>query len=95
MYIYLFHIHRKSYNLGLKLRARALSTVPDSTSQKFILVGQVSRKDENYNQYGRYVVVFLDFAGIRNRKCEKDDFENWYARSGKSECLMGHKVCLL
>ncbi|KAF8825213.1 hypothetical protein HHX47_DHR7000487 [Lentinula edodes] len=66
----------KSYNLGLKLRARALSTVPDSTSQKFILVGQVSRKDENYNQYGRYVVVFLDFAGIRNRKCEKDDFEN-------------------
>ncbi|KAJ3780213.1 vacuolar protein sorting/targeting protein 10 [Lentinula aff. detonsa] len=81
----------KTYNIGLKLRARALSTVPDSTSQKFLLVGQVSRKDENYNKYGRYVVVFLDFAGIRNRKCEENDFERWYARSGKSECLMGHK----
>ncbi|KAJ3714865.1 vacuolar protein sorting/targeting protein 10 [Lentinula guzmanii] len=73
-----------TYNIGLKLRARALSTVPDSTSQKFLLVGQVSRKDENYNKYGRYVVVFLDFAGIRNRKCEEND-------SKDADCYVGDK----
>ncbi|KIK54103.1 hypothetical protein GYMLUDRAFT_232409 [Collybiopsis luxurians FD-317 M1] len=79
-----------TYNLGVKMRARALSTVPDSTSQKFLLVGQVARRDQT-DRIGRYVVVFLDFAGMRSRKCEDRDFERWYARSGASECLMGHK----
>ncbi|KAF5379599.1 hypothetical protein D9757_009216 [Collybiopsis confluens] len=83
----------KTYDIGVKMRARALSTVPDSTSQKFLLVGQVSRRDQT-NDIGRYIVVYLDFAGIRTRKCDKDrDLERWFARSGKSdaECLMGHK----
>ncbi|KAE9396840.1 Oligoxyloglucan reducing end-specific cellobiohydrolase [Gymnopus androsaceus JB14] len=80
----------KTYDIGIKLRARALATVPDSTSQKFILVGQVSRNDQK-GKYGRYVVVFLDFAGIRTRQCSDSDFEKWNARSGHSECLMGHK----
>ncbi|KAE9387475.1 Oligoxyloglucan reducing end-specific cellobiohydrolase [Gymnopus androsaceus JB14] len=80
----------KTYDIGVKLRARALATVPDATSQKFILVGQVSREDQD-GKYGRYVVVFLDFAGIRTRECNDSDFEKWNARSGQSECLMGHK----
>lgn len=84
---------RKEYNFGVRLRARALTTVPDSTSQKFLLVGQVARKDQTQS-IGRFVVVFLDFADTRSRKCEAGDFEEWYARPAQSECLMGHKVRL-
>ncbi|KAK0452799.1 vacuolar protein sorting/targeting protein 10, partial [Desarmillaria tabescens] len=80
----------KEYNFGVRLRARALTTVPDSTSQKFLLVGQVARKDQSQS-IGRFVVVFLDFANTRLRKCEAGDFEEWYARPAQSECLMGHK----
>ncbi|EGN96883.1 hypothetical protein SERLA73DRAFT_170248 [Serpula lacrymans var. lacrymans S7.3] len=81
----------KTYDFGINLRARGLTTVSDSTSQKFILVGQVSRQDQKSDQ-GRYAIVFLDFAATRNRKCSDDDFEKWYARSARDkECLMGHK----
>lgn len=69
-----------------------LTTIPDSTSQKFILIGQVSKHDADGND-GRYVVVFLDFFETRTRKCEESDFEKWYARTATNEeCLMGHKV---
>ncbi|KAF8909112.1 vacuolar protein sorting/targeting protein 10 [Mucidula mucida] len=80
----------KEYDLGIKMRARALTTVPDSTSQKFLLVGQVTRKDQT-GDVGRFVVVHLDFAATRSRKCSNNDFEEWYARAGNRECLMGHK----
>ncbi|KAK7031441.1 Sortilin [Favolaschia claudopus] len=80
----------KSYKIGVKLRARALLTLPDSTSQKFLLLGQVARKDQS-SKIGRFVIVHLDFANTRRRKCNDDDFEKWYARTAKSECLMGHK----
>ncbi|KAJ7695034.1 vacuolar protein sorting/targeting protein 10 [Mycena rosella] len=80
----------KIFDFGIKLRARALTTLPDSTSQKFILLGQVARKDQT-KEIGRFVVVYLDFAPTRKRQCTKDDFERWYARSTTSQCLMGHK----
>lgn len=77
--------------MGVKLRARALITLPDSTSQKFLLLGQVSKQDAKYND-GSAAVVFLDFSKTRGRKCQDSDFEKWYARPHESECLMGHKV---
>ncbi|CCM05586.1 uncharacterized protein FIBRA_07814 [Fibroporia radiculosa] len=80
----------QTYDFGVKLRARILTTVPDSTSQKFMLVGQVTKRDQQSGQ-GRYAVVFLDFAATRSRKCDEHDFEQWYARSAKHACLMGHK----
>ena len=83
--------YRKSYNFGIKFRPHTLLTVPDSTSQKFIFLGQVSRKD-NKSDTGRIAAVFLDFAGTRLRQCEENDFEKWYARSSKSQCIMGRKV---
>jgi hypothetical protein len=86
--------YRKSYDFGVKIRAGVLTTIPDSTSQKFLLVGALSRKDATDS--GRYVVVFLDFAPTRARKCGENDFEKWYARTAKGkQCLMGHKVRLL
>lgn len=76
-------------DIGIKVRALVLTTIPDSTSQKFLLLGQTLRGDANG---GRFVTVFLDFAGAQPRKCTDDDFERWYARStSDSECLMGHK----
>ncbi|THH18916.1 hypothetical protein EW146_g2149 [Bondarzewia mesenterica] len=80
----------RSLNIGITMRARALSTVQDSTSQKFLLIGQLGRKDAP--ESGRFVTVFLDFALVRSRQCGDNDFEQWYARPAKGkECLMGHK----
>jgi len=77
--------------LGVKLRARILTTVSDSTSQKFILLGQVDKRDQKDD--GRFAMIFLDFANTRSRQCGDDDFEDWYARTAKGkECLMGHRV---
>lgn len=83
---------RKTYNLGQKFIAQALVTLPDSTSQKFLLLGSIP-KGERTKESGRIVVIYLDFQPTRGRKCEDDDFEKWYARKDDSECIMGHKVC--
>ncbi|KIJ89613.1 hypothetical protein K443DRAFT_15942, partial [Laccaria amethystina LaAM-08-1] len=40
---------------------------------------------------GRVVIIQLNFSGTRKRKCEEGDFEKWYARTSKTQCLMGHK----
>jgi hypothetical protein len=60
---------RRKYSLSVKVRARLLTTIPDSTSQKFVLVGSLSRKDTKPE--GKHVVVFLDFAGMRDRQCHE------------------------
>ena len=74
------------------MRARALTTVSDATSQKFIILAQVSRKDQREGD-GPYVVIHLDFSGMLPRKCGDDDYEIWYARAKPdTECLMGVKV---
>ena len=86
--------NRKKYTLHSTVRARLLTTIPDSTSRKFILLGTYPRGAK-----GQHAIIFLDFAneetgGSKIRQCDKDkDMEKWYARpqNGK-ECLMGHKV---
>ena len=75
------------------MRARILTTVADSTSQKFLLVGQLSRQDQQTGK-GRFATIFLDFAKLNRRKCGQDDFEEWTARSATHECLMGHMASL-
>lgn len=75
--------------LPIQIRALALTTVPDSTSQKFVLLGQIARKDQTGD--GRFAVIFLDFAPVRTRQCTDDDFDEWYARTHDHECVMGHK----
>ncbi|KIR51702.1 signal sequence binding protein [Cryptococcus gattii Ru294] len=76
-------------DLGVTIRGIVLTTIPDSTSQKFLLLGTLPRKDSNG---GRHAMVFLDFAPLQTRQCKDSDFERWYARSADSkECLMGHR----
>ncbi|KAL2869409.1 vacuolar protein sorting/targeting protein 10 [Aspergillus lucknowensis] len=63
-----------------------ITTTPDSTSLRFILVG--------YSK-GEYVVFSIDFNDLHERKCEEDDFDaHWPARldeNGDPDCLMGRK----
>lgn len=71
---------------GKKVRAKVLTTTPDSTSLKFLLLGTVDRKD--------FHIFSIDFNGLHERKCEKKDFQDWNARldkDGKPDCLMGRK----
>lgn len=82
---------RKTLNLGVNIRARGLSTVQDSTSQKFLLLGELSRQDTTSE--GHFAAIFLDFAPMGRRKCGETDFEKWYARTMKNkERLTGHRV---
>ena len=83
---------RQNLDLGVKIRARVLTTVPDSTSQKFLLIGKVD-KDAQKGDRRPYGAIFLDFAPLRKKQCTPDQFEKWYARTSKDkECVMGHKV---
>lgn len=88
----------KSIDLGMKVRARILTTVPDSTTEKFTLVASRGKGSDDSAQ----VTVFsIDFTGMRPNKCKlnksdptKGDFEKFYARydeDGNPGCLMGHK----
>ncbi|KAL2819880.1 hypothetical protein BDW59DRAFT_151241 [Aspergillus cavernicola] len=80
----------KSVDLPHEIEAETygttMTTTPDSTSLKFILVGY--SKDD-------YYVYALDFDDLHERKCEEDDFDShWPARldeNGEPDCLMGHK----
>ncbi|WWD19083.1 hypothetical protein CI109_103541 [Kwoniella shandongensis] len=77
-------------DLGVTVRGLVLTTIPDSTSQKFILLGTFPRRDSSSG--GRHAMIFLDFAPVQSRQCKDSDFERWYARSAEGkECLMGHK----
>ncbi|KAM6497418.1 Vacuolar protein sorting/targeting protein 10 [Amanita muscaria] len=77
-----------TYKFGVKLRARGLTTLQDSTSQKFLLLGQVAKKDRK-NGVDRIAVVQLDFSDVLSRKCSDSDYDKFYPRGKNSECLMG------
>jgi Sortilin, neurotensin receptor 3,/Sortilin, neurotensin receptor 3, C-terminal len=68
----------KEYAIDTEIKPIFLTTLPDSTSEKFTLLGRKS-SDE-------YVLLSLSFEGTRDRKCHLDknndggDFEKWYAR---------------
>lgn len=72
-----------------KVYPRILTTTPDSTSLKFLLVGATSEGGD-----GEHIIYSIDYSGLHERKCEKGDFEKWPARlneEGKADCLMGHR----
>ncbi|KAJ9157909.1 Sortilin [Pleurostoma richardsiae] len=73
---------------GLKIKPWIITTTQDSTSLKFVLVGQTG--DEFSPTYH---VISLDFEGLHEKTCGKDDMETWWARvdeKGEPTCLMGH-----
>lgn len=79
----------KTEGLGEKVVAKVLTTTPDSTSLKFLLIATVGERRETEN-----FVYAIDFEGLHERECEEKDFENWPARldeKGNPDCLMGSK----
>ncbi|KIH95132.1 vacuolar protein sorting protein [Sporothrix brasiliensis 5110] len=69
---------------GLQVRPYILTTTQDSTSLKFVLVGEA--KD-------RWHIIAIDFAGLHEATCKDSDLEDWWARvddKGQPTCLMGH-----
>ncbi|KAF9889489.1 vacuolar protein sorting/targeting protein PEP1 [Aspergillus nanangensis] len=77
-----------------KIYPRMVTTTPDSTSLKFLVVGprkSNGRPEEDTD----FIVYAVDFKGLHERKCEKDDFDpKWPARldeNGEPDCLMGRK----
>jgi len=42
-------------------------TLPDSTLQRFLLLGKVAWKDQT-KDIGRVIIIQLDFSGTRKRK---------------------------
>ena len=82
-----------TFDLGVTVRVKLLTTIPDSTSTKFLLLGTLARASKESDS-ARHIIVQIDFGAMGRRKCTGDDFERWYARNigGKPDCLMGHKV---
>ncbi|KAE8355858.1 vacuolar protein sorting/targeting protein 10 [Aspergillus coremiiformis] len=78
-----------SVELPDKIYPTMVTTTPDSTSLKFIIIGSPKESRE-----GEYIIYSVDFSGLHERKCGADDFEKWPARldeDGNPDCLMGHK----
>lgn len=76
-------------DLGEKVRASFLTTVPDSTTLKFLMMGNRGSGSE-----AEWFLFKIDFEGLHKRACSKDDFERWPARvdaDNKPSCIMGHK----
>jgi hypothetical protein len=66
----------------------ALTTTPDSTSLKFLLIASIGK-----GKKATWQTVSLDFDGLHERECKDKDFEVWPARvddKGKPICVMGH-----
>lgn len=79
----------KDADLGDEVRARVLTTTPDSTSLKFLLTAS-QKKGSDIEIYA----YSINFEGLHERKCDKSDFEKWYARvdsDNEPTCVMGHK----
>ncbi|KAM5465303.1 vacuolar protein sorting/targeting protein PEP1 [Microsporum audouinii] len=76
----------KKVKLPHTVSAILLTTTPDSTSLQFLLLAEDKNK--------KFYVMSIDFSGLHERKCGKNDFERWAARldeKGEPDCLMGHK----
>lgn len=74
---------------NLKLQPWILTTTPDSSSLKFMLIGR-SPAGRGVEQWH---MVSIDFDGLHESTCRAGDMEDWFARvndDGQPSCLMGH-----
>lgn len=82
----------EKFKLPVSMRAKILTTIPDGTAQKFLLIGSQTRKEAKSNK-DRQLAIFIDFAGIK-QKCKPNEMEKWEVKTedgkGNRQCLMGH-----
>ena len=84
------HGHKwEEVDLGDKVRAKILTTTPDSTSLKFFLMATMGGGEDI-----EHWAISIDFEDLHEGKCKESDFEHWYARvdeNGDPTCIMGQK----
>ena len=76
-------------DIGMKLRAKFLTTEPGSSTLNFLLMGTTGKGSSM-----EWHILKIDFEGLHERMCTKNDFETWFARvddKGKPTCIMGHE----
>ncbi|POW02780.1 hypothetical protein PSTT_11522, partial [Puccinia striiformis] len=74
-----------TYNFKQKLRVKLLTSVPDSTSQKFLLLGTIPKKNlPSSSKSDRQAVLQLDFSQMDRKKCQASDFENCNISNGEN-----------
>ncbi|RHZ50479.1 hypothetical protein Glove_498g22 [Diversispora epigaea] len=81
------------YDLGIKIRAKMLTSDPKSESQSFILIGSFLPNENKDNKY-HHCTFKIDFKNLHDRKCTANDFEVWIPKkpNGNPDCLMGTTV---
>ncbi|SMQ45937.1 unnamed protein product [Zymoseptoria tritici ST99CH_3D7] len=75
-------------DLPSKVKPMALTTTPDSTSLKFLMIAA-----KGGGSGTKYNIYAIDFNGVHERECKDKDYEDWQARvdgEGKPVCIMGH-----
>ncbi|EME49785.1 hypothetical protein DOTSEDRAFT_68531 [Dothistroma septosporum NZE10] len=71
-----------------KVKPMLLTTTPDSTSTKFLLVATRGGGSKT-----EHLTIAMNFKDLSERKCKDKDMEKWSARvddDGKPTCIMGH-----
>ncbi|RIA92294.1 hypothetical protein C1645_765456 [Glomus cerebriforme] len=80
------------FTTSTPIRASILTTNPESTSMKFLLIGHTVPTSTSE---ASPVVITIDFSQLEKRKCNKDDFELWNPMDENSEdhkCLLGEEI---
>ncbi|KAF1830220.1 vacuolar protein sorting/targeting protein 10 [Decorospora gaudefroyi] len=80
----------ETIKLDYKFRARELTTLPDSTSLKFMLYAAKKKEGGGRQQ----VLIHLDFTDMLKKCGDKDFDDKWSVRKeadGDPSCVMGHK----
>ena len=84
------HGHKwEEVKLEDKVRAKILTTTPDSTSLKFFLMVTMGGGEDI-----EHWAMSIDFEELHEGKCKDSDFEQWSARvdeEGKPTCVMGNE----
>lgn len=79
----------ETVKLDDKVKAKVLTTTPDSTSLKFFLMATKGGGEDT-----EHFAMVIDFEELHEGKCKESDFEKWYASVDEDKnptCIMGHK----
>ncbi|WFD34625.1 vacuolar protein sorting/targeting protein PEP1 [Malassezia cuniculi] len=75
-------------NLPHSLNPVILTTIPDGTALKFLLVGSVPRA---VLPNSRHIATFIDFVPMKFPRCTDKDFERFYPLPPEKSCLLGRR----
>ncbi|WFD26616.1 vacuolar protein sorting/targeting protein PEP1 [Malassezia nana] len=88
-YSFDYGAHWQALPLPKPVEPIALTTAPDGTALKVLLIG--SQKRGSVSEHQRHMSIFVDFATLPKRTCKANDFEKFYPQTPGSTCLFGHK----